>query len=253
MLFLLTHMGTQITGYSEPANPADSHFIRSRLLVGRAHPYKENFMLGRRVVIVDRHPLTQQGLAALLEGRGWTVCWSGSDLDAALEEIGTKAPHLVILDLGSGAEVVLLGKIVQLYPHVRVLAFSHLPDLLRAESALRAGAHGYLNKSASMDEILLAAQKISEGDLYLSQQTASRLLTRHGALLDLDPGRRLTSRELQVFSLIGQGKSVKQIAVELKVSPKTVETHREHIKEKLGLPGSNNLARRAAQWMLDQR
>ena len=126
-------------------------------------------------------------------------------------------------------------------------------ESLFAERCLRAGAMGYINKQESPEKIIEAIRRVLSGDIYLSSRMTSRLLQRvtTGTAQGTDPIATLTDRELEVFELIGQGLATKQIAVRLDVCQKTVESHREKIKVKLGLSGASELVRHATHWVLE--
>ena len=210
-------------------------------------------MPGSRVVIVDRHPITQRGLTSLLCEQGYHVSWAGSDPALAHAEIGKATPDLVIMDLT--AELwMLLEKIRKDYPQTKILVFSHQPDDMFAERALRGGALGYVNKSASTGDILRAVEQVLKGEVYVSPDMATRLLHSVvvGTPVSANPVSQLSTREMQVFEMIGQGLKTSEIAAKLQLSPKTIETHREKIKAKLDLANSNELNRRAVQWVLEQ-
>ena len=126
-------------------------------------------------------------------------------------------------------------------------------ESLFAERVLRAGALGYISKQESPSELIKAIRQVLRGEIYLSLRMANRLLGRivGGETLENDPIGRLSDRELQVFELIGQGLRTKQIALELDLSPKTIEAHRENIKTKLNLKSGAEMSRHATQWVLE--
>jgi DNA-binding NarL/FixJ family response regulator len=123
-------------------------------------------------------------------------------------------------------------------------------ESMYAERALRSGARGYVMKQEPQEKVMAAIRKVLSGETYLSEAVASKLLrnlsgARSGA--DVNPLDRLSDRELQIFRLIGEGKTVKTIADTLYLSPKTIETHKEHIKQKLNLATANDLLQYAIQ------
>lgn len=127
-------------------------------------------------------------------------------------------------------------------------------DLLYAERVLRLGANGYINKAQAAGKIVEAIQVILKGDVYLCPEVANHILQRklHGRTdNDHDPVGLLSTRELEVFTRIGQGMSSRRIANQLNVSPKTIDSHREHIKHKLGIEDSNSLIQRAVSWLME--
>jgi DNA-binding NarL/FixJ family response regulator len=123
---------------------------------------------------------------------------------------------------------------------------------LYAERALRAGAQGYVHKGLATREILNAVRTVLNGKVYLSGDQAERLLSRlaRGGAIDRSPIDRLSDRELEAFELLGHGLTTEQIAKQMHVSPKTVETYRVRIKEKLNIDTLTELIRRATQWVL---
>ncbi len=124
-----------------------------------------------------------------------------------------------------------------------------------AERALRAGAVGYVSKEEASRTIIQAVRTIMSGKLYLSQRFTEQMMQRafgSGKDLERSPIDRLTDREMEVFELIGQGLTIRQIAAKLQLSPKTIETHREHIKEKLDLKNTTELTKHAVHWTLER-
>ena len=213
----------------------------------------------RRVFVVDDHPIVRQGLAQLIDAEAdLLVCGQGEDAIQALSAIRTAKPDLVLLDIsikdGDGLE--LLKEIKAFDPGIVVLMLSMHDEALYAERALRVGASGYVMKQEPPDILLAAVRKVLSGQVSVSEKMSSTLLQRMvggkkgtGSL----PMDRLTDRELEVFRLIGSGMSVKTIADKLCLSVKTVEAHREHIKDKLNLKSSAELLRFAIQNSPDSR
>ena len=134
------------------------------------------------------------------------------------------------------------------YSNIPVLVVSMHDEVVYAERALRAGALGYIMKEEATTQVLTALRRVLAGDVYLSERMVARILRRlvgGSAAVGLE---RLSDRELEVFQWIGLGLSVNDIATKLSVSPKTVESYRSHIKEKLGLSSANEVVRFAVQW-----
>ena len=210
-----------------------------------------------RVMIVDDHALVRHGVAELISHEpDLEVCGDAEDSDDALREIESSQPHLVVLDvsLKSTSGIELIKRIQLHHEHVRILVLSMHDESLFAERALRAGAHGYINKQAPTEKVIAAMRHVLQGKIYLSPQITDLFLHRFA---NGDPAtagnsvERLSDRELEVFGLIGQGLSTREIAERLHLSVKTIETHREHIKEKLGLKSGAELSRHAVQWALE--
>jgi DNA-binding NarL/FixJ family response regulator len=160
----------------------------------------------------------------------------------------------VIVDLVLGEEdgLDLVKKIKARHPEIPSLVLSMHDESVYAERSLRAGALGYVTKQQLDDTVLVAIRRLLEGDTYLSDKLERRLAAKYvgGRTLETDsPLNALSDRELQVFRLIGQGRTTREIAATLKLSIKTIESHREHIKRKLSLRSSAELAQRATQWL----
>ncbi|MBI3735375.1 response regulator transcription factor, partial [Candidatus Sumerlaeota bacterium] len=192
------------------------------------------------VLIVDDHPLFRTGLAELITSReGLSVCGQTGEASAAMSLLASREPALVTVDLslaqGSGLE--LIKQIRAVRPGVKILVCSMHDERIFAERALKAGADGYLNKEEPPSTILQAIVRVLDGKIYLSEPMAERLLKQrlHGRRDDSDQIEDiLSSRELEVFDLIGSGFSTRKIAEKLQLSVKTIETHQDHIKTKLG-------------------
>jgi DNA-binding NarL/FixJ family response regulator len=162
-------------------------------------------------------------------------------------------PDVVLLDLrlpdGDGMD--LIRELSETHPQTRIIALSQLDEDTYAHRALRAGARGYVMKSEATETALSAIQTALRGETYVSRRVAARLTQN----LFPDPASsspelaRLSDRELQVFQLLGSGSSTREIAERLKISPKTVETYREHLKEKLRLSDGATLIRAATLWV----
>jgi len=212
-----------------------------------------------RIVIVDDHPLVREGLIGLLAAQSdFAVCGEASGAAEARQIVAATKPDVVIIDLtlpdGSGLE--LIKEFKSKWPAIKLLVLSMHDESLFAERVLRAGAVGYVSKHEASRTIVQAVRTILAGKLYLSPNMTELVVQRafvSGVDVSRSPVERLTEREREVFELIGQGLSSRQIAVKLGVSPKTVETHREHIKEKLELTTGAELAKYAVQWVLENQ
>lgn len=209
-----------------------------------------------RVLIVDDHPIVRRGLTQLIEQEpDLSVCGEACDADTAASAMASLAPDIALVDLmlnGAGGTE-LIRNLKTLHASVPILVISMHDEAVYAERALRAGAHGYIMKEEATGQVLTALRKVLKGDVYVSERVVGRLLRRMvgggSTAVGLD---RLTDRELEVFQWLGHGLSVAEIAKRLNVSPKTVETYRAHIKEKLELQNSAEVMRVALQW-LEQR
>jgi DNA-binding NarL/FixJ family response regulator len=208
----------------------------------------------KKIFIVDDHPVLRRGLSALIASDPDLVVAGEADTSqAAIEALPETQPDLVIVDLVlNGSDGLdLIKAIGALHPAIATLVLSMHDEATYAMRSLRAGAKGYVNKQRLDDTVLIAIHKILAGETYVSAQVEAQFAARYigGRTLDTDgPVEALTDRQLQVFRLIGQGQTTRQIAETLSLSIKTIESHREHIKDKLTIETSAELARRAVQW-----
>lgn len=207
-----------------------------------------------RIIVVDDHPLFRHGLVQLLNSDdGFSVCGEASSAPEALTLIRKLKPHLVIVDLGlKGPGGLELTKSIRAeFPKMPVLVLSMHDEPTYAVRSLRAGANGYVTKQDALGSVLVAVREVIDGRVYLSPSMASEVIS-NVVLQKRGPGANptdnLTDRELEVLERIGKGEEVKTIAKALNLSPKTVETHRAHIKEKLKLGNARQVARYAVQW-----
>ena len=213
----------------------------------------------RRIFLVDDHPVVRQGLALLINREpDLRVCGDAEEAHSALEGIDTLKPDLVVVDISlNGPDGLDLLKSVRTRdPNLPVLILSMLDELLYAERALHAGANGYIMKQEATEQVLIAIRRILDGEVYVTERMASKMLRRFvgGSPVEThSPIADLTDRELEVFRLIGIGHGTRQIAEQLHISVKTVESYQAHIKDKLSLKNSRELAQRAFQWNLSAK
>jgi len=209
-----------------------------------------------KILIVDDHPIVRQGLATLVANEpDMEVCGGANDAMTALQQIEALHPDLVVIDISlkNSNGIELIKQVKARDDRIKMLVWSMFEETLFAERSLRAGAMGYINKQEPTEQVVEALRQVLRGDIYLSEAMTDRLLHRVGGgkPLEQDPVATLSNRELEVFQLIGQGRTTQQIARRLDLSTKTVETHREKIKMKLNLRNSAELSRRAVQWVLE--
>ena len=203
----------------------------------------------KRVFLVDDHPIVRQGLAQLVNSEpDLVVCGQGEEAYESLRAIKEARPDLCLVDvsLKDSDGIELLKELQAQLPEMPVVMLSMHDESLYAERALRAGARGYIMKQEAPQIMLAAIRKVLSGQVYVSDKMGTTLLQRMVGGKKSDgvlPMDRLTDRELEVFRMIGGGNTVKEIAEKLFLSPKTVEAHREHIKEKLNLNTSAELLR----------
>ena len=208
-----------------------------------------------RIVIVDDHPIVRKGLTELINHeRDMTVCGESGTIAGALERILADPPDVAIVDLSLGMEsgVQLVKTLDASLPNVRVLILSMHDETLHAERALAAGARGYIMKQEAMPNLINAIRTVASGKTYVSPQMSERIVARVTAARTKQDARapleRLSDREREVFALIGRGLRTSDIAEQLDLSTKTVETYQARIKEKLGLTNGHELIRAAVSW-----
>jgi DNA-binding NarL/FixJ family response regulator len=212
----------------------------------------------QRILIVDDHPLVRSGFVQLISDEpDLEVCGEAADEAQALQLVAATAPDLVIIDLSlaGGSGIDLIERIKAHYSEVCMLVVSMHDESLFAERVLTAGALGYLNKQEAPSNIIRAIRRVLDGRVYLSDKLTERLLdglTGMAKAAGQSPMQRLSNRELEVFELIGRGMTTGKIADHLQLSTKTIETHRENIKKKLGLASGQELTRRAMHWLIER-
>jgi DNA-binding NarL/FixJ family response regulator len=208
-----------------------------------------------RVFLVDDHPLVREHLTALIQAQAdLSVCGEAADAPTALSLVARQAPDLVILDISlkrsSGLE--LIKNLKEMWPKLPVLVLSMHDEMLYAERSLRAGALGYITKEEATVNVLSAVRRVLGGHVYLSERMAGRMMKKMVAGtrdVPASPLEVLTDRELEVFQMLGQGLGTRQIAEELRLGIKTVESYRARIKEKLQLADGTQLLQHAIQWV----
>jgi DNA-binding NarL/FixJ family response regulator len=208
-----------------------------------------------KVLIVDDHPLVREGLAAHISAQpDMQVCGEAPDVDGALKLLDRTHPTLIVVDLTlkNGHGLDLIKKVSRIAPQTKILVVTAHDESLLAERALRAGAHGYVNKQEAQETVIDAARTVLRGGRYLSAEMTQRLLERAVAGPSRPGGiESLSDREIEIFELIGHGNSTRSIARQLHLSIHTIETHRENIRAKLNLRDGSELVRRAVQWVLE--
>jgi DNA-binding NarL/FixJ family response regulator len=209
----------------------------------------------RRVLIVDDHPIVRQGLAQLInQEKDLEVCGQAEEAHEAMQAIHQLQPDLVIVDIAlkdtSGMELIKDLKVR--YPNLPVLTLSMHDEAVYGERALRAGAKGYIMKQEATENVVTAIRRVLAGEVYVSNRMAASMVSKlvgGGARAIGSPAETLSDRELEVFRMIGEGYSTREMAEKLHLSIKTIETYRAHIKDKLGLQDANELLRSAIQWV----
>ena len=209
-----------------------------------------------RILIVDDHPMMREGLRTLISReRDLIVCGEAETASQALDAVAKLKPDLVLADITlpgpNGIE--LIKDICALQQGMLILVISMHDESLYAERVLRAGARGYIMKQESGPTMMQAIRQVLAKRIYLSDKMSARILEYVvGKRTEASPIKRLSDREWEVFQLIGRGRSTVQIAEELHLSPKTVEAHRAHVKEKLDLRTMTELVSFASRWVETQ-
>lgn len=207
-----------------------------------------------RVMLVDDHPIVRQGISLLIaQEADMEVCGEAESVPEALEAIGRTGPDVAVVDLtlkeGLGLE--LIKDIKVRYPKVVAMVYSMRDETFYAERVLRAGARGYVTKEEGGRTVIDAIRKVMTGQIFLSEAMASKMIGQFvggTAETPTDSIHNLTDRELEIFELIGLGLPTREIAQRLHLSPKTVDSHREHIKEKLQIDNATDLLKHAIEW-----
>lgn len=208
-----------------------------------------------RVLVVDDHSVVRHGLALLINNEhDLAVCGEASDAGSALKAVEKLRPDLIVVDiaLGDTDGIELIKQINARWPTTKLLALSMHSENIYAERALKAGANGYLMKEEAPEEFLGALRQILSGEVFVSRRLEKRWLQRmrNGShSLDRLPVETLTDRELAVLQLIGDGHPSREIAESLNLSIKTIQSHQEHIKQKLDLANATELVRFATLWV----
>jgi len=210
----------------------------------------------RRVFVVDDHPIVREGIALMINREpDLIVSGEAEEAHAALKQIAATRPDVVIVDISlngpDGLEVIKTIRTTD--PALPLLVLSMHEEMVYAERALRAGANGYIMKQEATEKVLVALRRILNREIYVSERVANKMLRQYVSGTEAarrSPISDLTDRELEVFRLIGEGHSTRQIAEELHLSVKTVESYQAHIKEKLSLRSGRELVQHAIQWAI---
>lgn len=209
----------------------------------------------KKIILVDDHPVMRLGLEQLIIAeKDLEVIAQAGSADEALVAIEKKMPDLAIVDVTlpdkNGLELV--KDLRSMYEDVAILMVSMHDENLYAERALRAGARGYIMKEAAAESLIEAIRAVLGGGVFVSKAMSKRIVeifSGKSPSIAASPLEKLTDRELEVFELIGNGLGSKEIAGKLHVSPRTIDAHRAHIKEKLHLRDAHDLIRHAVKWV----
>jgi DNA-binding NarL/FixJ family response regulator len=235
---------------AEPSSPAPSRLrYRNRKSMTVPQQAPEKF----RVVLVEDHPMFREQLAHLINKEpDMCVCGEADNIRDAVQLLESNPPDIVIVDLTlkgpSGLELLKDLKARQL--SIPVLVLSMHDELLYAERVLRAGARGYITKNQTSNEVIAAVRKVLNGHVYLGSEMASRVLENLSTRPKTEKGvSLLTDRELEIFELIGRGRTTREISSSLRLGMTTVDTYRARIKTKLNLENASQLAHEAIRWV----
>lgn len=212
-----------------------------------------------RVLIVDDHPLVRDGIRLRIENElGYEVCGEASDIHEALIQLEQNEPDVAIVDIslkeGNGLDLV--KRMLARQPGLRVIISSMHEESIYAERALLIGAMGFVHKLESAETFLQALKEVVGGSIFASETVIQRMLSRKVGRRETSDNPtseidQLTDRELEVFERIGRGQSIKTIAAEMHLSPKTIETYRDRIRQKLVIANAHELKHFAFQWVND--
>jgi len=208
----------------------------------------------RRIFLVDDHPLVREGLANLINAQNdLVVCGEAEDSAGAITGIGKARPDVALVDISlkneSGLELV--KNLESQFPLVALIVLSMHDEALYAERALRAGARGYVMKRESTKSVLASIRRVLEGGVYVSERVVNSMARRFSSSskgAESSPVERLSDRELEIFRLLGQGRTTAQIAEDLHLSLKTVQAYCARAKEKFGVSSLGELLRAAIRW-----
>jgi DNA-binding NarL/FixJ family response regulator len=208
----------------------------------------------KRIVIIDDHPIVRQGFAQLINQEDdLAVIGEAEDAPSAMDLVERTRPDLALVDLSlkNSNGIELIKNLTCLHPDLLMLVISLHDESVYAERALRAGAKGFIMKAEATENVMTAIRMVLRGELYLSERMRNQLLNAMAsgsARRSLNPTELLSDREFEVFQAISQGSSTRQIADNLCLSVKTIETYKSHLKQKLNLKNSTELMQFAVEW-----
>lgn len=208
-----------------------------------------------KIVLVDDHPVVRKGLKSILEEEtGYIICGEAEDGNSSIRIIADTEPDLVIVDIelkGNIDGIELVSAIKSRFPKITVLVMSMDDGTLYAERSIKAGARGYIAKAEAAENIIAAIESVMDNRIYLSNSISNKIATKHiyGSVEnDKVEVNLLSSREFEIFQLIGKGYKRNEIAKRLNININTIESHRRKIREKLAIDNSSELTKIAVQW-----
>ena len=209
-----------------------------------------------RILIIDDHVMLRDGVAEIIKHEAdIEVCGMATTANEGLDALGKLKPDLVLVDITlpgkNGIEFIKDAR--ARWPELRILVMSMHDEALYADRVLRAGGRGYIRKQEGGQKLIAAMRRVLAGQIVVSEKMTERLLEKLSGRKTMDsPLEGFTDRELEVFQLIGEGKTMKEIGEKLHLSAKTIEVHRSHIREKLGVSSAAELVSYAARWNQSQ-
>ncbi|MBW0000812.1 MAG: response regulator transcription factor [Verrucomicrobia bacterium] len=212
----------------------------------------------KQILVVDDHPIFRHGLADLIQSQpDLVVCGHADSAPTALEQMRRLKPDMAILDVSlrgtNGIELVKLMKAE--VPRLPILVLSVHDESLYALRALKAGALGYIMKAEAGQHVIAGIRRVLEGKIFVSPKFSEQLIFKAIHSIETGDGSpvdQLSDRELEVLELLGKGHNTRSVARLLNLSVKTIETHRAHIKEKLGFKDASEMVRFAIDWVSQQ-
>jgi DNA-binding NarL/FixJ family response regulator len=207
-----------------------------------------------RVLIVDDHPIVRQGLRRIMENQpDLAVCAEAGSAREAKTALRESPPDVLIADISlkNGDGIELVRDVRAHYPRLPILVLSAYDEIFYAERLLSVGANGYIMKESSSADVLAAVRRVLQGGVYVSDSVGTAMIEKLAAGATnqaTNPIDRLSNRELQVLHLIGKGLSTRETAKSLNLSVKTIESHRQRIKRRLGLHSGTQLVLYAINW-----
>jgi DNA-binding NarL/FixJ family response regulator len=205
-----------------------------------------------RILIIDDHVMVREGVAEIIKHEpDLDVCGTATTADEGIEAVRKLKPDLILVDITLPGKngIEFIKDVRAMNPDLRILVMSMHDESLYVDRVLRAGGRGYIRKQEGGEKLIAALRRVVRGEIAVSEKMTGKLLEKFSGRKTIDsPLEGLSDRELEVFQLIGQGKTMKEIGHELHLSPKTVEVHRSHIREKLKVTSAAELIAYAARW-----
>jgi RNA polymerase sigma factor (sigma-70 family) len=205
-----------------------------------------------RILIIDDHVMVREGVAEIIKHEpDLDVCGTATTADEGIEAVRKLKPDLILVDITLPGKngIEFIKDVRAMNPDLRILVMSMHDESLYVDRVLRAGGRGYIRKQEGGEKLIAALRRVVRGEIAVSEKMTGKLLEKFSGRKTIDsPLEGLSDRELEVFQLIGQGKTMKEIGHELHISPKTVEVHRSHIREKLKVTSAAELIAYAARW-----